>query len=104
LLSCETPLDRGGPYQPRQSSRDRDRHRGGFAFDFLVGDAVGGVAGVEEFAVAPAVPLEGEPGGVEGAAVGLDDEAVVRPEEVDLDAPVGDPDRGIEERGRDVAR
>src|SRR5215203_1525858 len=73
-------------------------------FGFLVGDAEGGVAGEDEFAIAPAVTLEGEWGGVEGTAVGLDDEAVVRPEEVHLDAAVGDLDRGIEERRREVAR
>jgi len=69
-----------------------------------MGDAVGGVAGVEEFSVAPAISLEGYVRGVEGAAVGLDDEAVVRPEEVDLDAAFGDRDGGVEERGRDIAR
>src|SRR5690242_19391660 len=67
-----------------------------------MGDPQGRVAGVEEFAVAPAVSLEGERGGVEVAAVGLDHEAVFRPEEVDLDAAVDALDRGVEERGRQV--
>jgi hypothetical protein len=101
--SFEKLLVRGGPYQPRQGAGDGVRDGGGFAFGFLVGDAEGGVVGVEEFTVAPAVSLEGDGGGVEGAAVGLDYEAVVGPEEVDLDAAIGDLDRGIEKRGREVA-
>ena len=89
---------------PRSESRgDRVRDGVGFLLGFLVGDAEGGVARAHEFAVAPAVALEGERGGVEVAAVGLDDEAVVGPEEVDLDAAVGDLDRGVEERGGEVA-
>ena len=40
---------------------------------------------------------------MEVAAIGLEDEVVVRPEEVDLDAAVGDLDGCVEERRREVA-
>jgi hypothetical protein len=69
----------------------------------LVGDAEDRVARLEQFAVAPAVALEGEVGRVEVAAVGLDYELGFGPEEVHLDAAVGDLDRGVEARGREVA-
>jgi hypothetical protein len=68
---------------------DRVDHCAGFAFGLLVGDAEGAVADAKEFAVAPAIALEGEVGSVEVAAVGLDDESVFGPEEVDLEAPFG---------------
>jgi hypothetical protein len=61
-----------------------------FAFGLEAGDAQHGVAGRHQFAVAPAVSLEGDGGAVKVTAVGLQDEAVVGPEEVDLDAAIGD--------------
>jgi len=72
-------------------------------FGFAMGDAKAGVAGVEQFAVAPAVALEGDVGRMEVAAVGLDDELGVGPEEVDLDAALGDLDRRVEARRREAA-
>jgi hypothetical protein len=54
------------------------------------------VAGAHQFPVAPAVSLEGDGGAVEVAAVGLEGEAVLGPEEIDLDPAVGDLDRGVE--------
>jgi len=68
----------------------------GFGLRLLARHPETGVAGAEQFAVAPAVALEGDRGGVEVAAVGLEDEAVAGPEEVDLDrAAVGEADRGV---------
>src|SRR5215203_7284127 len=72
-------------------------------FGLMAGDPEGRVAGTKEFPVAPAVPLEGDCGAVEVAAVGLDHEVLVRPEEVHLDPAVGDLDWCVEERRGEIA-
>jgi hypothetical protein len=53
----------------------------------VVGDAEGGEPRVEEVGVAVAILFEGSGGGVELAAVELDDEVVVSVDGVDLDFP-----------------
>src|SRR5215212_6204638 len=56
-------------------------HSGGnslrFSFRLVAGDAQARVAGSHQFAVAPAVALEGHGGAVEVATVGLEGEAVL---------------------------
>jgi hypothetical protein len=53
-------------------------------FEALVGDAEGGVARIEEVGVAVAVVFEGSGGGVELAAVELDDESLLAVDGVDF--------------------
>lgn len=77
---------------------DRVRDGLGFGFGLEVRDAQGGVTGEHQFAVTPAVALEGDRGGVEVSAVSLEDEVVVGPEEVDLDPALGDFHWDVEER------
>ena len=69
----------------------------------MVGDAEDRVTSAHQFPVPPTVALEGDGGAVEIATVGLDDEAVVGPEEVNLDPAIGDLDGCVEERRREVA-
>src|SRR4051812_27034821 len=89
---CSSPLRRC-----RDACSDSLGNRLGFSFRLETGDAKDGVAGPHQLPVAPAIALESDGGAVELATVGLEGEAVVGPEEVDLDATVGDLNGGVEE-------
>jgi hypothetical protein len=65
------------------SWRTTAKYRARFPFRFAPGDAEDSIAGDEEFAIALAIALEGHLDGVVAAAVGLDHEPLIGPEEVD---------------------
>lgn len=75
---------------------------GGFVCQLVAGDADRAVARGDETAVAVAVVAEGAAGAVGGEAVELDDDALGRPEAVDLVVFLAEVDRGVEARAREV--
>ncbi|HKO38972.1 MAG TPA: pseudouridine synthase [Solirubrobacterales bacterium] len=76
----------------------------GFDLRLLMREPQRRVAGPHQFPVAPAVPLERRRRAMKVAAVGLDHESLLRPEEVDLDPALGDLHGGIEQRSGAVAQ
>jgi hypothetical protein len=93
-----------GPLAEGAASRGEERLNGagellGLARELAPGDADDAPAGEHELLVAAAIMLEGPAGAVGGAAVGLDDQPLLAPEEVRLGAAsVGEPDPYVDLR------
>ncbi len=91
-----------GSSGPRLTA-DRLGNRARFGFCLHSGHPKGREADPEQFAIPPSVSLEGDVGGVEVAAVRLEDEFLLGPEKVDLDAAVDKLDRRVAARHRQAS-